>query len=133
VTVNKERVELFVAALESDGYRQCTGQLRRPLLDTTQEGPRYWAHCALGVATEVALLHEPALRTIDELELWHRGDLHEAVAAWYGFEDGMVHLEPPEPLESWFFSDWVGGANDAGGSFWEIAQAVRTEYLKDQG
>jgi hypothetical protein len=126
VSVNKERVELFVAALESDKYKQCTGQLRRPLVDTTWE-KRYYTHCALGVATEVALLHEPALRTIAELELWNRGDLHEAVTAWYGFEESGVDISPDHG------PDWVGGWNDYGGTFWEIAQAVRTKYLKDKG
>jgi hypothetical protein len=120
VTVNKERVELFVAALESDEYKQCTEFLRR----NTDDGETQ--HCGLGVATEVALLHEPALRTIEPYFLWFRSDLHEAVAAWYGFDNAAVQLADSENG-----SDWVGGWNDDGATFWEIAQAVRAKYLKD--
>ena len=134
MTVNKERVELFVAALESDGYTQCTGQLRKRTFEDSESGNSTvmrTSHCALGVATEVALNHSSWIgQVISEENLWRRGDLHPEVAAWYGFEDPMVPLGPGKPGVD---ADWVGGWNDIGASFWEIAQAIRTTYLKDQG
>ena len=44
MTVNKERVELWVQALESDGFKQCQNVMH---VDDK--------HCALGVAVVVAL------------------------------------------------------------------------------
>lgn len=124
MAVNKERVELFVAALESDKYRQCTGKLRQSTFDM-EHGLRY-LHCALGVAVEVALLHDPMTFQAIGFELWDIPDLHEAVADWYGFDDTSVLLS-----EHSSGVDSISGWNDEGASFWEIAQAIRSQYLKD--
>lgn len=135
MTVNKERVELFVAALESDGYQKCLGNLRQTLFKANGDlVERQTQHCALGVATEVAMLHESELRNWERIDpkFWRRGDLHPAIAEWYGFDDQAVSLTPPENYQ-YEEANWVGGLNDAGASFWEIAQAVRAQYLKDQG
>lgn len=132
--MNKDRVELFLAALESGKYTQCTGHLRQQVLFASMILEQ--RHCALGVATEVALdngLREE-LRTMgyngDEF-LFTGGRLHEWVMQWYGFE----HTDPllTEPARPDSHLTTVSRLNDGGKDFWTIAQMGREQWLKDQG
>ena len=134
--LNKDRVELFLAALESGKYTQCTGRMRERLVPirTMIMAQR---HCALGVATEVALNN--GLRQELETEfgtltqgfmdaLFDGGDLSPCVAIWYGFST-------EDPILAQHNGNWrsVAGLNDSGWTFWDIAQAGRARWLKDQG
>lgn len=132
MTVNKDRVELFLAALESGKYTQCTGKLRQRHvpIETMIVQQR---HCALGVATEVAL--DNGLR--EEIEakgflhddfLFAGGRLDGYVMEWYGFEHTDPLLTEPGDLVT-----SVSRLNDGGKDFWTIAQMGREQWLKDQG
>jgi len=127
VTVNKDRVELFAAALESDRYRQCKGQLK---ISTRSPDTGYATfHCALGVATQVALdngLWEEG----PWVDVWSRGDLNPAVAEWYGWGGTNPYLGIDLGSGE---EENIASANDFGLSFWQIAQAVRAKWLKDEG
>lgn len=136
--VNKDRVELFAAALESDKYHQCGGQLKMrglALPDTRVVE----LHCALGVATEVALdngLYEEIMDNVQNprwhlASLWSSGVLHPLVAAWYGWCDMNSRADAIDPRIS--EDDSISGLNDNGADFWTIAQALRATYLKDEG
>lgn len=130
MTVNKEHVELFAQALESDKYHQCRGRLR----DVSPFNGRE-LNCALGVATHVALnngLRETLKEAFGkELEdyLFSGGTLDDLVQKWYGFEDNDVVIHNPRDGEI----DSVSGLNDEGFDFWTIAQSLRAQYLKDEG
>lgn len=128
--LNKDRVELFLAALEGEGYTQCINTLR-----TITRGEE--ENCALGVATHVALNN--GLRQELETEfgtltqgfmdvLFDGGDLSPCVAIWYGFST-------EDPILAQHNGNWrsVAGLNDSGWTFWDIAQAGRARWLKDQG
>ena len=139
MTVNKDRVELFAAALESDRYRQCRGQLRAMTYDQSVDGIRE-AHCALGVATQVALdngLHAEILEKYGRQfsegilgAMWTRGDLSPGVAEWYGWGGTNPYLGIDLGSGE---EENIASANDFGLSFWQIAQAVRAKWLKDEG
>ena len=98
MTVNKDRVELFAAALESDRYRQCKGRLKSQQWTSWPPSKANLVehHCALGVATQVALDNglraELELYRTSEWVLWDNGDLHYLVAEWYGWDDTNPHL-----------------------------------------
>lgn len=129
MTVNKERLELFAEALESGDYRQCKGRLRA---HSCYEDA-VW-HCALGVATDVALNNGLQEALID-LQIppdvtWVNPTLHDFTVSWYGWDGD------PDPLlaeDEDGNEETIAGLNDAGWSFWQIAQAVRTRWLKDEG
>ena len=131
MTVNKDRVELFAAALESDRYKQCRGQLK--MLGTDPD-PGGWKirelHCALGVATQVALDNGLGREHPRILGVWGRGDLHPAVAEWYGWDHTNPYLDIDLGSGE---EENIASANDFGLSFWQIAQAVRAKWLKDEG
>jgi hypothetical protein len=117
VTLNKERVELFLAALENGKYLQCRGALR--------DGLMY--RCALGVAVEVALDNGLREELGPQRSEWLFEDvqLDPLVVDWYGFGsiDPSIEIDDYVPVST---------ANDAGYSFWDIAQAGRATWLKDQ-
>lgn len=122
--LNKDRVELFLAALESGDYTQCTGSLRA----VNQFDPnRPWRHCALGVATDVALNNglQEELSGWSEASLFVGGALDEEVKDWYGFDTD----DPVLTDDQWT----VSGFNDNDVPFWDIAQVGRAKWLKDQG
>jgi len=130
VTVNKDRVELFAAALESDRYRQCRGQLKMLGTDPDFEGWKIRElHCALGVATQVAL-DNGLWEESPWVDVWSRGDLNPAVAAWYGWNGTNPYLGIDLGSGE---EENIASANDFGLSFWQIAQAVRAKWLKDEG
>lgn len=116
--VNRENMELWAQALESDGYKQCRGNLRLHGRDGNV------MHCAEGVAMEIAQAHGVQFHP----ESWYLLSMPPSVRAWYGLpgaallktDDGLLHS--------------VIGANDCGQmSFWDIAQGIRAMYLKDEG
>lgn len=133
-TLNKERVELFLAALESGEYTKCTGALRQQVVPLeTMVAEQH--HCALGVATDVALnngLREELGKKFGgdvEDALFSSGALYGVVVDWYGFDDDDPNLgfvtDDGEPVS-------VAVANDIGHTFWDIAQMGRARWLKDQ-
>lgn len=149
MTINKERIELWAAALESGDYEQCRGNLYlkanaavgwregtdgMPVLVIAQRDH----HCADGVAIDVALKHglfndHPERPSDGLVFLSGRGLLPECVSIWYGFDP-----EVTDPLLYDGFTEdgeemTVVNANDAGFTFWEIAQMIRDRYLKDEG
>lgn len=124
MTINKERVELFLAALESGDYRQCKARLRDRHLFNDLE-----VHCALGVATDVALKN--GLQANESV--WNTSLLDERVSTWYGFSDDEFEDNDPIILVNDELGESVSVLNDAGWSFWDIAQAGRAHWLKDQG
>jgi hypothetical protein len=131
MTVNKERVELFAQALESGRYRKCSSYLRTVGLHPNGYTVEY--NCALGVATHVALdnglREELPRRSHAEDNLFIGGGLAALVQNWYGFPfDDPSVIDPEDGCH-----DSVTGLNDAGRDFWTIAQALRAEYLKDEG
>ena len=135
MTVNKDRVELFLAALESGKYTQCTGRLRKWMV-TLGTIILEQHHCALGVATEVALdngLREEirAQGFLHDDFLFAEGSLNGLVMEWYGFDNPDPMLtEPAGPYE---LVTTVSRLNDGGKDFWTIAQMGREQWLKDQG
>jgi hypothetical protein len=131
MTVNKERVELWAQALESEKYVQCYGALKlepwQKLSHTEQSEPdpltvNQVRHCVLGVAMEVARLN--GLRFVQTSS----SVLPEKVSEWYGF-DGA----DPDPVikrEDGTFTA-ISAANDVQKlPFWNIAQLIRANYLK---
>jgi len=131
--VNKERVELFAAALESGNYEQCKGTLRRSSVThgkgtTVQRIERF---CALGVATEVALQNGLQLRK--DGDPWLTSALHPEVARWYGWTiDGYGPIVDPTIRRDDGYSDSIAMFNDDGVPFWDLAQMIRREWLKDE-
>jgi len=127
---NKERVELFLAALEGGEYTQCSGTQRAPNLFNPQQP---WRYCALGVATKVALDNGllEGMGEVSEyaLTLYDSGVLEPLVADWYGFNSLDPILAKDED------GNWnsVSNFNDDGKDFRWIAQAGRARWLKDQG
>jgi hypothetical protein len=63
--------------------------------------------------------------------VWRGGALHPLVAEWYGWDRHNPELGIN--LGRGYEDENIASANDAGLSFWEIAQAVRAKYLKDEG
>jgi hypothetical protein len=134
--VNKERVELFAQALESNQYVQCTKALRKPARSIDRDSILAWNHCAAGVAIDVALkngfqLTPKQFRAGGELWLWNHGSLPEPIMDWYGFEsvDPEIVIDDGDGP----FKTEITGANDDGADFWTIAQAIRAQYLKEEG
>lgn len=136
--MNKERVELFLAALESGKYIQCTGRMRRRIYPVETMIPEQ-RHCALGVATEVALdngLREEilAMGHSDDEFLFTGGRLNGFVMQWYGFGDtDPILIEPIEPVGTYELVTTVSRLNDGDKDFWTIAQMGREQWLKDRG
>jgi len=140
VTVNKDRVELFAAALESDGFKQCKGRLREEIFTEWPPKKVILGHCALGVATQVALDNGLYAEIVEKYgrqfsegilrAMWTRGDLSPGVAEWYGWGGTNPYLGIDLGSGE---EENIASANDAGVSFWDIAQAVRAKWLKDEG
>lgn len=118
--VNKERVELWVQALESDGYNKCVGSLRvqSPIHGKTM-------HCVEGVAMAVAEAH--GLRIHETA--WFGATMPPYVRNWYGIEFNapiVIHDDEYGKVTA------IGANDSAGRSFWEIAQMIRAKYLKGE-
>jgi hypothetical protein len=136
--VNKERIELWVQALESDEYEQCTGSLfvgqnvyHRHCQDGKIGFTQQDLHCALGVGISVALkngMFNDHPNPPADVLVYNAGGgaLPDCVRTWYGIEteDPYIHIDND--------ADKVSHFNDNGQSFWTIAQALRAKYLKDE-
>ena len=131
MTVNKERVELWVEALESDRYHKCVNSLRRPNRRGSwkDDNPYLYLYCALGVGIEVAHVNGCENTGYDFEQSAFPGHVRE----WYGFNitDPLVHDECCSEYSSVISMN--DNHNDHEHSFWDIAQALRTEFLKDKG
>lgn len=115
MTVNKDRVELWAQALESDGYKQCRGNLRLQ--------QNYPMHCAEGVAMAVAEMHGVQINR-DE---WDETCMPPQVSRWYGLP-AVAFVDHGDMGRM-----TVIAANDmAHLSFWEIAQLLRAKYVKGE-
>lgn len=119
--VNKVNIALWVQALESDRFKQGTGNLI-----SIVNGQKF--HCCLGVACEIAMEHGVELTmTIGDGVVVvgnHDGYLPPAVQDWLGL--------PTDPM----LADGVTAvsANDnRGWTFPEIAAALRKRYLEGGG
>jgi hypothetical protein len=133
MTVNKERVELWAQALESEKYVQCHGAMKlepgekSPYLGESPILLNQVRHCVLGVAEEVARLNDLQVPFASTSGVWP-----DAVIEWYGFDD-------PDPLLVIEGEEYEGGGtfsvsyiNDVHRlPFWDIAQLIRATYLKD--
>lgn len=118
MTVNRERVELWAQALESDGYKQCTGALRWALKLSDQP-----MHCAEGVAMAVAEMHGVRIYPVE----WSVSVMPLRVYQWYGLT-GNVTVDHEEQGRM-----TVIAANDTALlSFWDIAQLLRAKYVKEE-
>jgi hypothetical protein len=143
VTPNKERIQLWVEALESGEYAQTVGSLHetetqvggkwRPQRDCpSYDGPVREAYCCLGVAAEVALSHGFNPAGVD----WNIPCMTPELAEWYGLEgDPLIfsggrkrlkRIGEDEPLTA------VQANDQKGWSFTEIAAAVKETYLQDE-
>jgi len=135
VQPNKERIQLWVEALESGEYAQTTGSLRetetqvggkwRPQQDVPgSDGPVREAYCCLGVAAEVALSHGFDPNEMD----WDIPCLSPGLQEWYGFDapDPLIHPDALEPLTA------VRANDQKGWNFTKIAVAIRETYLLDE-
>lgn len=120
--MNKEHIEVWISALESDEYTQTNNMLRRRYVSV--DGRHREAYCALGVAMEVAIKHGVEVASVD----WLRGGLSYDVAQWYGFAEHnakpLVELDDGHEVP-------VSDLNDNGWTFWDIAQALRAKFLKE--
>lgn len=139
--INKERMELWIQALEQDRFQKCHGQLRMPIRN--EDGSIRYRHCALGIGVQVAIEnglfkgHTLFGKPDSDMSLvFHSGGgyLPYAVALWYGLDD----VNPEVEIDGVPFT--ISSLNDAdkdeppfyqNKSFWEIAQLMRATYLKD--
>lgn len=118
MTVNKEHIELWCQALESDGYKQCCANLKWQIPGHEP------MHCAEGVAMAVAQANGVHVREAQ----WEWSTMPSAVRDWYGLNGGPALLKLDEGRMT-----SVLAANDSMRlSFWEIAQGLRAMYLKDE-
>src|SRR5687768_15095336 len=128
--VNKERMELWIQALEQDRFKQCFGILRKEVRDGGDGEVIARLHCALGVGIEVALEnglfseHPKAFNPIfNEIVFTSSGGLlPTAVAYWYGIDENpSIQTEEGTQL---IVSENDGAVRDPR-TFWEIAQDMR--------
>jgi hypothetical protein len=125
MSVNKERVRLWVEALESGNYEQT-----RAVLRATQYGPDgmdtgRFAYCCLGVAIEVAKANGCQVGA-DPFD--YGGVLNREVSDWYGF----FLPDPPvgyEELPNDRLPVFATRANDSlHWDFAKIAAGIREYY-----
>lgn len=135
MSIDKERVQLLVDALESGGYEQTNAKLCKII-----GGERTF--CCLGVACEVAIANGVNISVTDPGSTSHaiayNGEtayLPEEVRDWYGFEyvDPQLDIvidpdeDPTEHLSS------ATKANDKyHKTFGQIAAAFRRTYLQEE-
>jgi hypothetical protein len=122
---NKERIRLWVEALESGNYKQGVGTLRNPSF-----APGGYSYCCLGVAIEVAVNNGYSNETAESMHSYG-GILTTDLLEWYGLSGVNTYV-----------GDVVIGvghgvrateANDE--LYWEfprIAQAIRDRYLEEE-
>jgi len=115
-SMNREHVELWLEAMESEKYPQCFGQT----FESTFEGKMRM--CAIGVAYAVYL--EAHNRSVTNAEIMRTKN--SEVNAWYGVTELNLLLgRLPN-------GDWLGVVSlndDDKESFPGIAQRIRKEYF----
>lgn len=132
MTPNRERIELWVNALESEEHPQVRFTMQEPIIDP-QGNQVATGYCALGVGQLVAEQHGVETSLVD----WTRGHLSPDAVAWYGIESKDPKIgrltcdcggqgDCAEPLNT-----SVSALNDFGEAPWDIAQALRAKYLKE--
>jgi hypothetical protein len=84
-------------------------------------------HCALGIGVLVALQHGIGQSDNQGRWVWDWSDLPPQVQRFYGLESANPQVTINERRNS-----ILGHNDDAGHSFWTIAQAMRAEFLKDE-
>jgi hypothetical protein len=129
---NKERIRLWVEALESGNYQQGTGKLvRRALVLTDGDGPfgltTVNEYCCLGVAIRVAIDNGIDNPEREEAHLGNGTALSQDVRGWYGLDDvdpviGDGTLYAIGALTAIRANDGLDM------SFLKIAKALRDEY-----
>lgn len=124
MTVNRERMELWAQALESDKYVQCKGNLRMEARGIESGDMATW-HCAVGVGMAVAEAHGVK---IERREWLNKSGIPDRVLDWYGLKGN-----PWLNLDDGRHSSVIGANDRLGLPFWDIAQALRATYVKDQG
>lgn len=126
MTVNRERMELWAQALESEQYVQCARQLRIQLRGPESGDIVATWHCALGVGMAVAQAHGVQVLPWD----WKDSQLPEVVKNWYGLDSVNPYLD----IETETIAvGTVIGANDILKlPFWDIAQLLRAKYVKEE-
>lgn len=125
--VNRENMELWAQALESERYVQCVGSLRIEVFEV--EGPQVRGahhHCALGVGMAVAQAHGVLILPTD----WEESTLPPRVMAWYGLDTDNPDLDLGCSVR--IVNSVVGANDDRKLPFWDIAQLLRAKYLKDE-
>lgn len=132
--MNRENIEKFVAELESTDLPQTKGQLcTRPPF-----GPQ--SYCALGIGVLVAAREmnvDPSTRDswlgLDGTESVGI-DWPDAVAKFYGtYHHGWdVFSINPRIIVDGVYTSTSCANDDRNMSFWDIAQAYRATYLKDE-
>lgn len=137
--MNREAIEKFVAELESTDLRQVKESL---CIEDTYTGTR--GYCALGIGVLVAAEEMNVDEATRDLWLGLDGaedgtDWPDSVAMFYGIESfhGIESFPGTSSIDPFIRTDQgntsTSGANDRLGlSFWEIAQAYRVTYLKDE-
>lgn len=149
VTINRERLELGVAALRSGLYKQGLGWLKTTVSEET-------THCCLGVLCEVAIASGvPLVETVETAfddganhTAFDGNDfvLPKAVIEWYGFEnnnpellslphdtDNCYHCSYDLPCSQEDSLDAVeatGLNDDYGWTFEQIAEAFEETFLR---
>ena len=111
--VNKERLEKWVAALETQPERQVKGSYIRG------DGM-----CAVGVGIDV-FLQETQGKRLTTVRSLAGSPFVCAVQQWYGID--QLHLRVQNPERDCKTS--ISVLNDHGVTFPEIAQLIRKEYL----
>lgn len=138
--INKENMEKWIQALESDKHQQCRGTLRQAAQEHGYVvtfsatgsvqifGPTPEMHCALGIGVLVALQHGVEECDNEGRWVWDWSDLAPPVRQFYGLESS----DPKITIDG-HRTNIINHNDDRGHSFWTIAQAMRAEFLKDNG
>lgn len=122
---NLERLDLWVAGLESDEFNQG----RYTLTQIRTDGTR--AHCCLGVACEIAIRNGLQVNhTIGgDCVIYDgsTGSLPDVVADWYGITPDPVLARRDGPT-----TNTASYMNDGGNAtFKQIADAIRFTFIDD--
>lgn len=123
---NKDRLLLWIEALESGEWTQCLGVLEA----TNYDGSK--AHCCLGVAQRVAFANGFTIEGMNPDDLdWGSNGMDPGVGQWYGF-DSWNRTDPDLVTgnESGDGQITCVDANDMHGwTFAQIAAGLRARYI----
>ena len=128
---NKERIKLWVEALESGKFRQCQNVLTR----IAENGGR--SHCCLGVAVVVAMSNDLELteEVVDNIVEYADVEgnvsstvLPDAVVEWYGLAEVSPELLAGYDEDGEYSVEATEMNDGKCASFTEIAAAIRKTY-----